>query len=466
MSKLNQIQDKLKAIGVGEFQKLCDSYLYRKGYSNIEPFGSMIGKDKTVKGTPDSYIRLSNGNYIFIEYTTDESNLHGKLGKDLYKCFDERKTGIKPTDIEKIIVCHNSKLSPEEERKLAEKCALYNCSFEQIGIGALSLALSQDYSGIAKDFLDIEIDTRQILTKQEFVDEYQKNAFATPLDINFYFRDEELKKVADALENQDLVIVVGRAGVGKSRLALECCRRFEEQNASFKTYCIFNKSLPLYDDLKTYFSPDGDYLILVDDANRLSQLEQIFRLINEQRENRRVKIIVTVRDYALGKVKKTAHAYLKQETIVLESLTNDQIKKLVENEFEIRHHRYLDRIKDIAKGNPRLAVMAARVAQREKKFESISDATNLYDEYFNSIENELNAPGNENLLKAAGVIAFFGALDRTQKERFTQIAADFGIGEDELWEATNQLHKAEVVDLYENEVVKITDQVLATYLFY
>lgn len=466
MSKLNQIQNELKQINQAKFQELCDSFLYKKGYKNIEPFGSMFGKEKTVKGTPDSFVRLTHGKYIFIEYTTNETNLFGKLEKDLDSCFNEEKTGVSPTDIEKIIVCHNSKLAPTEEQQLAEKCALHDASFEQVGIGTLSLALSQDFPGIAKEFLGIEMDTRQILSPDEFVDEYQKSPLAARLDIAFHFREEELNAVADALENQDLTILVGRAGVGKSRLALESCQRFIERHPSFQTFCLFNKSQSLYDDLKTYFSAAGDYLILADDANRLSSLEHIFRLTRENRTNCRIKIIVTVRNYAFGKIKNAAHDYPSKEIISIEPLKNDQIKELVSSEFGIKNHRYLHRIKEIAKGNPRLAVMAGEVAKRENKFESIVDATKLYDEYFGSIDNELNNAGNENLLKVAGIIAFFGALDRSQAERFAEIAESFGINEDELWQAAMTLHKLEVADLYENEVAKISDQVLATYLSY
>lgn len=42
----------------------------------------------------------------------------------------------------------------------------------------------------------------------------------------------------------------------------------------------------------------------------------------------------------------------------------------------------------------------------------------------------------------------------------------FGISPEEFWEYVGVLHRKELVDLYEDEVVKISDQVLSTYLFY
>lgn len=466
MSKLNLIQEKIKQINSSRFQELCDSYLYRKGYKNIKPFGSMIGKEKSIKGTPDSFIRLPNGNYIFIEHTTKERDLFKKIKGDLEACFNEKKTGIPNSKIEKIIVCHNSRLDAGKEEELAEICAEHGSSFEAIGIGTLSIAISEDYQGLAKEFLDIEIDTRQILTIEEFIGEYQKNALANKLDTKFQFREEEIEKAIDALEKKDIVIVTGSAGVGKSRLAIESCRKFKKKNPRFKTYCIFNKSLQIYSDLKTYFSPQNDYLILVDDANRLTELDHILRLLNEDGKDRQVKVILTVRDYALNKIKKNTNKYSSKEFISLKPFDNKQIKEFISQEFEIKNHRYLNRIKEIAKGNPRLAVMAAQVAEKEQNFKSIVDATDLYNKYFASIDNELNEPKNENLLKVAGILSFFSVLNRTQKEKFSEIAKRFDIDKDELWEAVKCLHKLEIVDLYEDDIAKISDQVLSTYLFY
>jgi hypothetical protein len=40
-----------------------------------------------------------------------------------------------------------------------------------------------------------------------------------------------------------------------------------------------------------------------------------------------------------------------------------------------------------------------------------------------------------------------------------------GITTEDFWKASKTLHNMEVLDMFENEVVKISDQILSTYLF-
>jgi hypothetical protein len=42
----------------------------------------------------------------------------------------------------------------------------------------------------------------------------------------------------------------------------------------------------------------------------------------------------------------------------------------------------------------------------------------------------------------------------------------FGITTEDFWKASKILHNMEVLDMFEKEVVKISDQILSTYLFY
>src|SRR6185503_10338362 len=122
MSKLTLIEKELDSINPAGFQRLCDSYLKKRGYEHINPLGLLIGVDKVVIGTPDTLIPRLDGKYDFAEYSTHQRGLASKFADDIAKCFDESKTGIPIVRISGIILCHNARLTSEEEYALREKC--------------------------------------------------------------------------------------------------------------------------------------------------------------------------------------------------------------------------------------------------------------------------------------------------------------------------------------------------------
>lgn len=463
MTKINQIKKALRELEGGKFQNLADAYLYKKGYERINSPGSVPGTDKTSKGTPDTFFSFPNGKYALAEYTTQQIGVYGKIEDDLNKCFGVMKTGV---PIEEVIFCHTSTLSATEEHNLAVKCQMYGVNLNIFGIDKISQDLYQKYPGLALEFLGVDVDTGQIMPPVDFIITYGKNKLATRLNTNFHFREKEVGQVAKDLENTALVIVSGRAGVGKSRFALECCERFKDEHPEYEVRCIYNKGLDLYQDLRAHFSEPGNFLILVDDANRISRFDYFVHLLQYQRENQRIKVIATVRDYAIDKVLESASPQGEVNVMELQLLADDQIKQLVKEEYDILNPSYLDRIAYIAKGNPRLAIMAAEVASQKETLESIRDATALYDRYFASIKRDLEVFGDKNILRTAGIIAFFRNVDRSNKETMGAIKEAFEMPLETFWDAATQLHNLEILDMHGNEVVKISDQVLATYLFY
>lgn len=95
MNTITQIENALKTIGQATFQDLINHLLYLRGNNFIGAPGSVVGKDKTSKGTPDAFL-TNQDNYIFIECTTQEKvgkskSLLKKLLKDVDHCFDEKK---------------------------------------------------------------------------------------------------------------------------------------------------------------------------------------------------------------------------------------------------------------------------------------------------------------------------------------------------------------------------------------
>ncbi|SEO84222.1 hypothetical protein [Nitrosovibrio sp. Nv6] len=466
MSKINQIQTALRELDGGAFQKLADFYLKKRGYDHLVPLGSVIGKNKVKTGTPDTLAIFPNGRYVFAEYTTQQTGLFAKLKDDLDKCFDEEKTGIPVARIQEIVFCHTSTLSTTEFNDLREICETHGVNLNISDIGSISYDLLENYRGLARDYLGIEVDTGQIISTEEFVAFYGKNKVATRLDTAFHFREDELQKIGTALDNHDLVVVLGRAGVGKTRLALECCTRFGELHPEYKTLCIYNRGPDIFEDLRIHFGERGAFLILVDDANRMSNFEYFIQLLQEQRRDRRIKVIATVRDYAAEKIRDASRTYGEMQEINILPLTEEQIKELVEKEYGICNNLYLDRIANIAKGNPRLAIMVAEVAKEKDTLDSINDVSGLYDSYFASIRRDLGEFGNVNLLKVAGIVAFFRVIDRTNEKIMDAVEEAFGISPEIMWESINRLHNMEMVDIYEDEAAKVSDQVLATYLFY
>ncbi len=465
MSKLDQIQTALVSIDQGNFQKLCDSYFHRTlDIKEINSVGSVAGEAKTRTGQPDTLITLNNGNYVFVEATTEKSGLLAKFSADLDECFDEHKTGVPLVEVEKIILACNRKLSQKDKTALIKKGQDNSCIVEFLDLDTLSFDLYQKFQPLAKEFLGIELDTGQILTPIDFIQEYQKSKFATPLDNKFFFREKEKEQIIESINTNDFVILYGKAGVGKSKLALECAKEFADANSNFQTFCITSKNLDLYENLKAYFGADGSYLIIVDDANRLLQLQHILYLLHEQTATRKVKIILTVRDYAINQIRNEAKNYYPTE-IELQKFSNDEITKILEDGFGIKNHDYIYRINRIADGNPRLAIMAAKIALETNRLDSINDVSNLYDEYFISINNDLAELGNTNLIKVAGIISFFKTLDRTNTELFEEVAQAFNFTPNEFWTSLEKLHELEIVDL-DYEIAKISDQILGTYIFY
>lgn len=467
MSKVNQIQNELKSIDGGSFQKLCDLYLMQyPQYANLKPIGSVVGKDKTKTGVPDSLITLPDGTFALAHYTTQESGLPGKLKADFDSSFDEAHTGVPVNQIKEILFCHNGTLDTKDELSLIKEGRDRGATVRFYGLEKIAYDLFDKYPALASEFLHVEVDTGQIVPPQEFVSRYGKSSLSTRLDTAFHFREEELKTILDALKVNDLVFVTGSAGVGKSRLMLEAGYRFSSTNEGWMVLCVFNRGADLSQDIKTYFKRPGKYLILVDDANRLNGFASILQLLHDQTAEVQIKIVVTVRDYAREKVMEQAAPYGGGREVQLKPFSGEQIRTLISDEEDIRNHHFLTRISDIARGNPRLAMMAAKLVHEHKTLDSISDVTVLYDEYFGSVRQNLEDLGDERAVRVAGIVAFFRVVDRSNYEIMDAIAQAFDIPPSVFWQIVEQLDRLELVDLYENEIAKFSDQVLATYLFY
>ncbi|MGH1377163.1 MAG: hypothetical protein ACRBCK_12575 [Alphaproteobacteria bacterium] len=466
MSKINQIENALLELEGGKFQKVCNAYFAAKGYA-VHALGSVAGSDKAKIGTPDCFMTSQDGRFTFVEYTAQQSGVCDKFKGDIVKCLDEAKTGVPRDDIELIVLCYNARqvLSPEELRELYGACE--GIPLEVYGLSTLANSLYNDHRNIVRDELNITLDTGQIFSLEDFVEEYGKNKASTPLDNPFLYREEELKTLTDGLDEKNLILLSGVAGVGKTKLALEAIRKYRESRGGDGLYihCVKSHGQPLYEDIKDYVSKDGEHIVLVDDANRISSVQYIFELAQKSSDTRNIKVIATVRDYALRSIGEKAKGIDALE-VIIKPFEEGQIVELLKASYGVTNPDYVRIIWTVSHGNPRIALMAARVAKEKQTLDSLRNLEAVYDDYFSSIREELEGLNNPNVLKVGAIIAFFRSVDIENQEQMGLVTGIFSISRENFSEIAFNLRDMEIVDAFDSKVFKISDQVLSTYLFY
>ncbi len=472
MNQLSTIKERLSNFNETEFQELCDCFLSlrHRGYKAYARSGAHDIKQKTTKGTPDSFFLMPNERYLFIESTTTEhkgKNLLKKLKGDISACLDEDKTGIPINKIEEIILCYNSNLTARELEEVNKE------AIEAIGelpihysLNSLATEIFFHHKNLAHDYLGLPLDTGQVILLEKFIEEYDngKQKLATPLGGAFFHRVEELKNIKRKLNSDDIIIISGAAGIGKSKLALQSIKQFLELNLNYNAYAISFKGADILGDLRSYFDSEENSILLVDDVNRVDKFEQILGFY-KQLDKGKLKLVLTVRDYALENVKEWLGLY-ESSIIKIKGFDYEEIKSIIEAKpFEILNGKFQHKICTIAKGNTRLAVMMAMIAIKTNNLESLNNVADLFEQYFETFIHDTEVFKDKKILKGLGIISFFYTLPYNDNEILDSIANSFSISSDELREAFDTLHSLDLVELNYHHV-RIGEQNLSTYYFY
>lgn len=464
MANIESIKQKILQLDAGSFQNLCDSYLYKIGYPSIVSLGGEAGTRKTTLGTPDTYFIVSNEKYVFVEYTTQRTNLFEKIRADLEKCLDTAKTGVPHDKSSEIIYCHtSSNLTPFQDSEVKTLCEDVGVKLTVIGIDKLAEDIYLFHHNLSRDFLGISISTDQIQSYDEFINSYNSNRMAAPIDTKFLFREKEFQDIDDAYRNVDVVILSGSAGTGKTRLALHYVKNHPDTKNE-KAYCIHSNALPIYEDLKLFLDRPGNYFLFIDDANQLSGLRHTIRYVSMKPEGYNVKILITVRDYALQKVINDVREIASYEIVTINVFSDDEIKELLENSLGILNQNCQERIIRIAEGNARIAILAGKLAYSPNRWESIDDVSQLYEDYYGAILDDNQFLVNKNLCITAGIIAFLEAIHLDYIDVLLPILQEKGLSRDSFIENICMLHEQEIVDICNDKAVYFSEQCLSNYL--
>lgn len=460
MSNVNLIQSAIMQLEGGAFQKLFDEYLYKKyKFKNIQTLGVQTATNKPTKGTPDSYVLTDDGKYILINYGSVSSQPAKKIQDDILSCFDKAKLSLSKDKIKKIICGHcSTNISIEQFSSIKE--SIEGIAVELIGIDTLSHDLALIYPHIAKDELGIPIDTNQFFDVEDFVKAYDANGINAPLDCEFLYRESEISETYNSVNDNKVTILTGPSGIGKTRLALEVCRKKDEEEV--KVYCIKSNGNMLYEDIKYYISDPGQYLIFFDDANMVASLDNVLNSILTLSEAYKVKVLITVRDYAQDRVINLVSKHSTPNIIEIGRFKNDEIEEILKNDLEILNPDYLKKITEIANGNIRLAVLAG-IRSIEYGYPAIKNAEDIFKNYYGRVIDDAKLTKDDIMMLF--FIAVAGPVKGVENQLFNILKKSYGneIVEKDIVE---NLYSLELVDWFKNEITKISDQSLGNYIMY
>ena len=464
MTEITDVKSRIIQLSPAIFEEFCSTLLYKEGHRNIYELGIKAGTGKTKTGNPDTYSRQNNGKYTFVVFTTQQNNIYEKLLEDINKCFDLVNKDLPIEKIETIICCHtSSNLKVIEDNKLHEFCNKKGINLEIYGIDKIANLVYNDHPELMIS-LNLSINTNQILPIGDFVKLNDNNLMTAPLNTVFHFREEELQSIINSLETNSVVIIGGKSGVGKTRLALEAASLYEK-TGNHKIFCVKSNKLEIYNDLVSTIKKGENYLFIVDDANELEQFNLILEYVNKLNDNYHVKIIATVRDYIKQEVISLVREYTNPITIDIAKFTDDEIKKLIENNFGIRNNLYVEQIIRISEGIPRFAYMAGKLAKEKQNLSSISDASQLYENYYRKHMSKL-LETDRTVLITAGILAFNKSIRLQDVEYFKEFLIELGISIFDFKNAIDKLNRIEFIDVKKGKVAIFDDQCLSNYMLY
>lgn len=317
---------------------------------------------------------------------------------------------------------------------------------------------------MTEEYLHIQILKGDIYTLEEFLLKTTRG-LQPHLKNEFIGRDEEFQRCIKAFEICDIIFLTGGPGVGKSKFAVHLLEEFSKNE--YHPIVIQSSGVSLWDDYAHLFHQGKKHVILFDDASKaLSNLIYLLSKIDSAKTFS-VKLIITSRDYLKQKVEETLinHRY---EEINVPDLNDEEIEKIITAALpNLKYHHIIkEKIIDLAKGNARIALMATYSMVAGSEINYLNSPVLLYERYFDKIAREIGIFNRPIILQSIAIVSFFGVIERDNLELKKTLADQFDIDWNELWSSILELHQHEIVDVYEEQIVKVSDQILSTYAFY
>ncbi|MGF2037349.1 MAG: caspase family protein [Nostoc sp. CmiVER01] len=271
-------------------------------------------------------------------------------------------------------------------------------------------------------------------------------------------------------EEQKIVILPGRGGIGKTKLLLAFAEQFNNSNL---TLWFVEEGVPITAQ-NVVNLPKNNCVVVLDDAHRRE--EDVAVLLTFFRQNHTNKLIVSCRPYGVEYLQ----AIFRQAGIdsrqikrldELKELSRDDVKALANQALGENYADLVDKLATVTKDCPLVTVVGGRLLAEKAILPSLLERdedfqynviTRFRDAILGQIGQKLEPEFCKELLKLIAAVAPM----RLSNEQFKQVAAEFlQVSTSKLVSSVGILEQSGIL-LRRGGILRITPDVLADHILY
>ncbi|WP_239524299.1 ATP-binding protein [Halogeometricum borinquense] len=244
---------------------------------------------------------------------------------------------------------------------------------------------------------------------------------ANRYDLPLFGREEELNKVRDFPEaEEDVLILAGRAGIGKTRLVVEGSLLLETEHPDWQVYWTDIDAGNIDEGLEELDLEERNTILFVDDARNTGQIRRLFDLVDQHQP--RLKLVFAERTHFTSTLQSHGNRLrgVETDTVELPRLDSDDIHQILQEYYGITDPSTLERITAISEGIPLYAHLLAEQRSRGEKADSIAQdevLEGVFEDVLKDIQR-LDSGGDPQDLKTyVKHLAAVGELDTDNDEQ-------------------------------------------------
>jgi len=394
-----------------EFERLVHVLLYDIDPS-VRPVGGVGDRARDAVGD------LAHGDHSIFSISI-EKEWARKIRREVKRIVN---LGYKPAFVYAVTNRKTTRVAEERLERWADELGIRLRVLSQRWL--VSKLVHPDYVELRRELLGLSPRPPKVFLSSR---EYRDLLDGRPASLGLHTRrvgsNQLSERLRGRLQVRPAIVLTGPGGIGKTRLVLDLAEHAEPGHV----WRFLDEATVLRPDALGELMGTEEMVVVIDNAHRRHDLEQVLGLLERRRP--RPKVIFVVRPQRVEPVEEAARSVWigqlsYEDYVTVPRLRDPEIAQLVRGEpFAVSYDGMVRAIVRLAEGNPQIAVLAAQLARDGMSIAELTRAE-VFGEYVSALLTTVTDRAAEarQLREVLAVIAALGSIDRQDDRTVARVS--------------------------------------------